>query len=298
MQIDWKNSIWFFDYDDTLVNTLEVQPQAAEAVYNYCVQKYDEQTARSIQQYFIDLYAVLFGGYVVKEEKEWKNIPGGRAAWNELVEKISRVQPQVIAHYGQPKKWSREIFAKFAADSISLNITPTEAAEIAEAYWRGIEQASTLYEDANVFIQHLRSHNLPIIIATSSDGRLHMNEDGTFVYNPAYSQECKTGRIQAMKEQGLEYDALSIGDPEDKPSVEFFQKAIHMAEAVENRARIEPANCIMVGDSFGGDLQTPLEQMNFGLTVLVDRTAQTTEIQKNAPRYITVNDLRQLISAE
>jgi len=104
-----------------------------------------------------------------------------------------------------------------------------------------------------------------------------MDEEGQFDYDPQYSEALKRQRIELLREKGITFNALSIGDPEDKPHMDFFQKGLKIAEE-DSGCPIDTRYAIIVGDSFGGDLQTPKEQMGFGLVVLFQKDKTKTEI--------------------
>ena len=80
----------------------------------------------------------------------------------------------------------------------------------------------------------------------------------------------KKNRIELLREKGIIFNALSIGDPEDKPNLNFFQKGLKIAEQ-ELGCPINTEHAIMIGDSFEGDLQVPKERMGFGLVVLFQK---------------------------
>jgi FMN phosphatase YigB (HAD superfamily) len=122
-----------------------------------------------------------------------------------------------------------------------------------------------------------------LFMVTSSDARLKMQPDGQFIYDPEFSEALKRKRIELLKGKGLKFDAISIGDPEDKPHPDFFNKALRVAEA-EIGAPVDTRNAIMLGDSYGGDLQTPKEILGFGMVVL----------RENGKPSVQINDASQV----
>jgi hypothetical protein len=102
----------------------------------------------------------------------------------------------------------------------------------------------------------------------------------------------KRERIELLREKGLHFRLVSIGDPEDKPSVEFFEKGLKMAED-DLGTSIDRSQCIMFGDSYGGDLQTPLEKLGFGMVVHFHKTFSTTVME--GERYLSTNDLTSVL---
>jgi len=130
-----------------------------------------------------------------------------------------------------------------------------------------VSDNSTPIEGVLNLFKKIKSHNRPIYFVTGSDARLKMNSQELFDYDPKYSEQFKAKRINALKNKGLFFNALSIGDPEDKPHLDFFEKAVTIAEK-DLGHKLDYKNSIMFGDSYVADLQIPREKMNFGLVVL------------------------------
>jgi FMN phosphatase YigB (HAD superfamily) len=291
-KINWNDSVWFFDIDDTLSDTSDVSGRATEGIRRVFRAKFGESIAQAIKDKVNCYYDLMLSGYRVKNEEGWKNVEGGKEAFNSLLKAVENFQPSVVREYGVMKKWSREIFVKMAADKLGINVTPELVHESVDAYWVELSRITSSFPDAVKLIKEIKLHNRPIYLLTSSDARLKMQPDGQFIYDPAYSEALKRERIELLREKGIDFNILSIGDPEDKPHIDFFEKAIKKAEE-DLGYSIDLGNSIMVGDSFGGDLQTPKEQMGFGLVVLVNRNRAHLEIVDNY--QINTDDLSQLI---
>lgn len=284
----WSDSVWFFDLDDTLINTAETHAAGVASLVSFVATLTDERTAVEFGRRFGNLFDLLLAGYKVREESDWLAIPGGKDAFDALVRRIESAQPEVVRAYGHAKKWSREIWFKLVADDLGLSVSPAQVQASSDASWDAIASETKLFDGARALLAEIRSHGRPLFIVTSSDGRLVMGEDGLFSYDPAHSLALKTRRVEAMRAKGLWYDALSIGDPEDKPSLAFFQKGVAAAEAFLGRP-IDPAHCVMVGDSYGGDLATPRETMGFGLVTWFN--GGQAELQTEADNYLTTGNL-------
>jgi FMN phosphatase YigB (HAD superfamily) len=286
--VKWADSIWFFDLDDTLITTAEASESGIEGVESYIRNGLDSGKAAEFKNRLTDLYHLMLAGYKVRDQNGWAQVPGGESAYKQLVQRIESCQPEVIAKHGHAKKWSREIWIKLVADDLLLPITSEQVHQAAEAYWNALTDNAVLFDGAKVLLSEIRNHGRKVYIVTSSDGRLKMQPDGIFVYDPAYSEMLKRHRVERMKEKGLLYDGLSIGDPEDKPHPEFFQKGLVIAEK-DAGAEIDLRQCVMVGDSYGGDLQTPHEKMGFGLVVWFNK--HQTGIKEEEPGYFSTGDL-------
>lgn len=270
-KISWENSSWIFDIDDTLSDTSDVSSRATEGIKKVFSVKFGEATGEQIKQKVNELYSLMLAGYRVTHEDQWHKVPGGKHAFEKLLHTVSSLQEQVVSDYGMPKKWSRELFVKLAADALSLTVSPEMVSEAVDAYWIELSNITRVFPDALDLMKELRSHNKPIYLMTSSDARLMMKEDGQFIYDPIYSEGLKRERIELLRDKGVDFSVLSIGDPEDKPNLDFFEKGIRKIET-EIGKKVDVTNAIMVGNSFSGDLKTPKEKMEFGMVVLIDRT--------------------------
>ena len=73
----------------------------------------------------------------------------------------------------------------------------------------------------------------------------------TVKYDPVYSEQYKRKRLKRLP---LQYQALVIGDPIDKPDPRFFDKVF---QAVATFGSFPMENVLVVGDSEKSDLQEP-----------------------------------------
>lgn len=291
-QIPWSKSVWFFDIDDTLIDTAGTTVSASEGIKTVFAAKYTPELAQQVQDNFNEIFQLMMAGYRVKNEDDWKQIPGGKDAFNKLLQDVEHSQIRVKQAFGQIKKWSREVFVKLAAEQAGLQVTPELVHQAADGYWLTLTKQIVVYPHALTLFQEIKKHGRPIYLITSSDGRLKMDDEGQFDYDPAYSEALKRQRIELLQEKGLAFNALSIGDPEDKPNLDFFEKGIRSAEQ-DLGYPIDPRCAVMIGDSFGGDLQTPKEKMGFGLVVLFQKGKSDTQIVD--PHQINTGNLMSVI---
>lgn len=287
----WQESIWFSDVDDTLIDTAGTSTTASNGIRTVFEPTFGAEKASEVQGRFNDLFALMMASYRVKNDEDWTRVPGGQEALHELISYFESSQKQVTAEYGHYKKWSREVFIKCAADDAGISVTPELVHEAADAYWLTLTEQTEVFSDALRLSSVIAEHQRPLFLVTSSDARLKMQSDGQFIYDPAYSEALKRQRIELLRDKGLRFNAMSIGDPEDKPHLDFFNKALRVA-GEELGIDIEPSHAIMLGDSFGGDLQTPKERLGFGLVVLREKTKTTTEV--NDSHQLSLGDLREV----
>ena len=290
-EISWSDSVWFFDIDDTLINTEEASLDGSEGVRKVIEAHLGEEKAKEIQENFNKIFQLMVSGYRVINN-DWSKVEGGKEAFDALLAKVENCQSQVKQKYSAVKKWSREMFIKFAADQAGANLTPEIINEAADSYWLTLTEKTIVYPRALELIKEIKNHNRPIFLFTSSDARLKMTDGGQFEYDPEYSMALKRERIELLREKGVNFNIVSIGDPEDKPHLDFFQKGLQMAEADLGKP-VALSNAIMFGDSFGGDLQNPKEKMGFGMVVLHQKGKQTTDV--NDAHQITTGNLHDVI---
>ena len=283
----WKDSVWFSDVDDTLIDTANTSITASQGIRKVFEPVFGAEKAGEVQANFNNLFALMMAGYRVHRDEDWEKIEGGQKVFNELVEFFKSSQ-QVQAEYGHYKKWSREIFIKRAADIAGLKVTPELVHAAADAYWMDLAEQTEVFPDAIKLSDDIAGHGRPLYLVTSSDARLKMQPDGQFIYDPAYSESLKRERIEILKDKGLKFNAISIGDPEDKPHPDFFNKVLSIAES--QLGPIDRSKAIMLGDSFGGDLQTPKEALGFGLVVL--RGSSKTKTEAVDDHQVNLSDLQ------
>ncbi len=290
--VNWQDSIWFFDIDDTLIDTAGDSRSATRGIEDVFTLHCGTDKAKRVANEVNAIFELLLVGYRVKND-DWSPVLGGKTAFDQLLIQIKTVQTAVIEKFGKAKLWSREVFIKLACDRVGVPVTPDIVHEAADAFWIKLTQEVHVLPGVVELFQTIVKHSRPIYLVTSSDARLKMDESGQFHYDSKYSEGLKRQRIELLREKGIVFNALSIGDPQDKPDVAFFQKGVETAQA-EYGQSFNLKNAIMIGDSFAGDLQTPKEKMGFGLVVLFQKDRSTT-VQEDE-REIVTGDLSEVLS--
>lgn len=290
-KINWSEAIFFFDVDDTLIDTAANSISGSEGILNQLLTIVDTETATNVQERFNQIFETLMIGHTIKNTEDWDKIPGGQQYHDKIINQINSYQKPIIEQYGDIKKWSRETMLKISLDDYSINLNSKEITKLIDAYWLKLSQVSTPMPGVLDLFSEIKSHNRPSFLITSSDARLTLQDNNYFHYNPKDSETFKTKRLEALKEKGIIYDKASIGDPEDKPHLDFFMKGLNIAEKYLNY-KINPKNIIMCGDSFKGDLQTPKEQLDFGLVVLYKKDQPETIAE--GENFISTGNLHEI----
>lgn len=283
-KIPWEKSVWFFDIDDTLIDTAGTTLAASDAIRETLETKIEPDKAKQIQNNFNQIFNLMLFGHQTSEDHD-------SGEYDKLVLQAEACQPRIKEGYKAIKKWSREVFIKIAADDASIKLTPALVQQAADAYWLSLTEKTELFPGVENLMELIQKHNRPVYLITSSDARLLMDESGQFDYDPQYSERLKRQRIELLRQKGIAFNAISIGDPQDKPHVDFFEKGIRVAEADLGHP-INFQNAIMIGDSFAGDLQVPKENFGFGLTVLFKKDSNDTDIKDE--HQLNTGDLQQV----
>lgn len=283
IKIPWAKSVWFFDIDDTLIDTAGTTEIAADGVRRAFEAEFGEEKAQEVKANFVAIFNLMLVGHQATDSEKIEE-------HKKLLSKIEALQPDRTY---SPKKWSREIFVKLAAEEAGLEVSPELVHEAADAYWQDLGHKTEVFVGVRELIAEIKRRGRPIYLITGSDARLKMQINGTFFYDPEYSERLKRERIELLREKGIDFNLVSTGDPQDKPHIDFFQKAIKLATDDMDEP-IDFKNTIMVGDSYAGDLKVPLEHFGFGLGVLFNKNDKSTRTassnQLNTGNLLTVKD--------
>lgn len=286
MRLNIKNAIFIFDFDDTLSDTYSAH-RAGIAGIAQCM---GTEFAKKVDE----LFFILLKGFRVQKLVEWEEITGGRIRYGEVLVKISQCQKGIRETWGTPRLWSKEALIKVAGDELWSSFSLSLACEIADLYWERRSQASAIFEHARECLRWLKDHGRPFYVLTDSDSRLRLI-DSEFTYEPAYSESFKRKRIELLLDDIFSPNAIIIGDPEAKPSRAIFDKALRfLSYDIGNMP--DPSRLAMVGDSYGGDIQTPIEKLGFGLGVLFQRNASFGPMRDNVIRLGALSDIRKIFS--
>ena len=280
-KLNWSGTIFFFDVDDTLVDTGSNSTIASEGIFNTLKQETGEDKSLLIKNRFNQIFQTLMNEHMATGENSLTSL-------DLIIGRINHLQKPVVNKFGLIKKWSREVLLKIAAEDCKISIKPELIYSAINAYWDLISEKSEPMIGVLDLFKEIKLHNRPIYLITSSDARLKLNSQGLFEYDPRYSEEFKKKRMETLRKKGLFFNMMIIGDPEDKPHRDFFEKGIRIAEK-DLGHKINTKNIIMFGDSYAGDLQTPKEKLGFGLVVLFKKGQK--ELKEESERFISTGNI-------
>ncbi len=288
--MNFKNKIFVFDYNHTLVNTALAHGKAMKEMAKV-MQKlgFKKQQIKDIIKGVHYSTSLMIAGFLITNDREWDYVPGGKEAYKELLQDIEYYQRGVLQKWGFIKKWSREVFLQKAAKDIGVKLTNNIIRQIVDAYWEAISCVKPFVE-AKILFRELRKQGISVFILTSSDGRLKL-VNRQFIYDPVFSEKTKRKRLQRLREDGLRFKDLIIGDPEDKPTKAFFEKGVaHIRKSL--KVKVNFNDLVMIGNSYQDDLDVPLRELSFGAGILVEEHKKPKKIDHN---LFIVGNLREVV---
>lgn len=268
----------FFDLDYTLLD-FERGHQAA-------IESLGKKFSPDFAHEFDRIFHIILEGLRVQGD-DWRSVEGGRASFDEIMEQARHLQGIQSSQI-----WSRELHAVIAAQRVNLSLSPAQCAEAAEHYWKTSAQAMTMYDDARNMLKKLEQLTLPYHLFTSSDGRLRWSQ-GRWQYDPDYSRQKKMERLHILPGKGIHLQSITIGDPLDKPDPAFYRSMINNASTATSRS-VNPKQCIIVGDSFQGDVAAPVEALPFKSGYWIQRHGTSKKI---SDRIFKITKLTQIYTA-
>jgi len=261
--------VFLFDVNHTLINTAAYHTQALEKVNNYLKKYTDKHAAQYITTRFNEIFLLMVAGFLLRTDKEWEEIPGGRKSYENLVDLITSHQTKVKENWGFIKKWSREVFLKIAADEIRVILPPEVIHNTATVYWNTITDLTQPFVEAKKLHAYLAKKGYPSYLLTSSDGRLQIKK-GFFTYNASFSGNYKKKRMKTLKKKGLYFRDIIVGDPFDKPLPDYYKRATEIVQR-NLKKKIDKEDFVIVGNSFEDDLETPNVILGFGQGFLIKK---------------------------
>lgn len=234
-------SVVVSDIDYTLVDFGRGHRAAIEALASIFGRHFADEVSR--------IFHLVLEGLRRVEDTDWEE----RRAFQDVMDQIKRLQAPWLETYGI-KPWSREAWIIIVAQQSQMTLTPQQVEEGRDVYWQALSDNTMLYDDTREFLASLQETGIPLVLMTSSDSICRVATDYTIKYDPVYSEQYKRKRLKRLP---LQYQALVIGDPIDKPDPRFFDKVF---QAVAGLGNFPADNILVVGDSERSDLQEPRQR--------------------------------------
>ena len=239
MKVDLASfSVVVSDIDYTLVDFGKGHRAAIEALASIFGGRFADEVSR--------IFHLVLEGLRRAEDTDWEE----RRAFQDVMDQIKRLQAPWLEAYGI-KPWSRETWIIIVAQQLQMTLTPQQVEEGRDAYWHALSNSAMLYADTHEFLESIQETGVPLVLMTSSDSICRYSADHTVKYDPVYSERYKRKRLKRLP---LQYQALVIGDPIDKPDPRFFDKVFQVVATFGN---FPMENILVVGDSEKSDLQEP-----------------------------------------
>lgn len=238
------------DLDHTLIDQ--------EIAHNAALKALIVMFGEAVVDHFEHMYATLLEGHRKSLGEQWD----AKEKYEALLSELALLQQSSLQAYGL-RIWSREMWLFLAAKRTQQPLSKEQIKEGRDTYWSTFSAHSTIFDDAKLLLDEISRLGLPLVLFTGSDSVVRVNDDCSFTYDPALSLEYKMARIKKLP---ITYSDVIIGDPNDKPSQEYFDK---LFAAIAHMGNFAPKDIVIIGDSPRADLEVP-KQMGY-TTVLIHR---------------------------
>lgn len=245
-----KISVVIADIDYTLMDFAVAQKAAIDALTS----KYGNGFSSAVN----DIFMLINEEHQHKNSNTWDRKMDFEKVMNEIIE----IEQPSFTQYGL-KRWSRESWMIIASRRLKMKFTKVDVEECRETYWKAHANNSHLYKDAEIFLNELKKRKIPLILMTSGDSVMKINDDLTLTYDPDFSGSYKMKRISNLP---LQYSSIILGETVDKPDPKFFELVY---SDLNKLGSFDKNSVLFVGDSPKSDLMVP-EKDGFS-TLLIKR---------------------------
>lgn len=271
-------SVFFLDIDDCLIETSRLGIAELTTLENSLIAQKVPYAAKITEEFSLSFHRL----YDHHQGKRLSN--SDNEELKRYMDKLSKLQTNIIREYGQIKKWSRETFLYIAAEKYKISLSSRQIKTTTFALWSAITAHNPFYPDALKFLKNAIRKKLGIYLISSSDCRLQYDgKNNNFIYDPDYSKSLKLKRLEKFIRLGIPENHIFIGDPFDKPDLRLFKHALSFAK----KDNPFPFQSTMVGDSVKNDL-LPAKEAGINKLILIDRNK--TQLGKNQNEEIEVID--------
>ncbi len=231
-------SVVIADIDYTLMDFAVAQQAAIDAL----TLKYGNEFSSTVNSIFM----------LINEEHQHKdsNTWNRKKDFEKIMKEIAEIEQPSFAQYGF-KRWSRESWMIIASRRLDMNFTKIDVEECRDTYWKAHANNSHLYKDAAIFLEELKDRNIPLILMTSGDSVMKVNDNLRLTYDPNFSETYKMRRISILP---LKYSSIIFGETVDKPDPKFFELVY---SDLNKLGSFDKNSVLFIGDSPKSDLMVP-----------------------------------------
>lgn len=288
-----SRQVWLIDVDDTITNTAAMHKRAAMSTADVVGLSVGSHQGKMVARRFDEVFQVMLASHqALPGSQQPTDEPYGTSSPGSLLRRIAACQQAILHDWGAIKKFSREVLLKLAAEDCDVDLSPEQILSATDHYWRQVDEHTVFIRDTLQLLRTLEGRNCPVYLMTGSDGRLIPRTDGQFTYDPQFSKSDKLGRMMGLRQKGVHFQDVFIGDPVDKPEPQFFKILIEGIQGDLGR-RLRSADLVVLGDSYRSDLETPLAQGLADVGVLYVQGQSAPRLESS--RVISVGDLSSLI---
>jgi len=262
----YPDAVWLADVDDTLTDTARMHSAASRSIVDVLVPTIAVSHAQAISQRLDEIFQIMITFHQSASQTDCAQAPELRTLHDDFQRRISAYQAEIEEQWGVIRRFSREVLLKLAGEDCGVDLTSAHIDRCIDHYWAYIMKHADCFSDAVRLTETLERIGSPLYLITSSDGRMTLEDNGQFSYDPDFSRRDKAARMEHLRAKGIRYRKVFIGDPVDKPAPEFFRLAYAGIEHDLQR-RLEPQKVIIVGDSYRSDLQTPVTERTAALGI-------------------------------
>ncbi len=262
-------TVWLADVDDTLTDTAQMHRAASRSLVGVVRKITGETMALQIVERFEQIFDVLLASHQaagVRAQSDDRTAADVELLWF----RVNDCQQEIKQRWGATKKFSREVLLKLAAEDFGIILDADQLSLCADRYWEHVDANAIFLDGAIPMTDEIARIGNSLFLFTSSDARLLLKGNGQFQYDPTASLDFKRQRMEKLRQRGLNYREVFIGDPFDKPTPVFFA-AIHDGVERSTSRRFDANHAVVLGDSFSSDLAVPISDWRVRLGILYRR---------------------------
>ncbi|MEV5901415.1 HAD family hydrolase [Streptomyces sp. NPDC052127] len=285
-----RSVVWLFDVDDTLTDTQSMHHRAADSLVAELATQMSESLAASV----VNRFRGVFDELLTVHQQVPVSDKNRLLSLKQLDSRVRSYQREILEKWHITRPFSREVLLRIASEDCGALLTPDGLRHCTDRYWDHMRENPIVFPDAVRLSRKLAIQGAPIYLMTSSDARYRERRNGQFTYDPKESLEDKNRRMENLKNHGIRYAKAFIGDPIDKPSADFYNRALSEISH-DLDSPLESLFTVVIGDSYRSDIQTPLELLDSTIGIWCRRGQPSIRVEEE--RVVSIGDFNMFIEA-